>query len=503
MARRAIGEGTIYKRKDGRYEGAAFFRTVAGARKRFSVYGKTREEAHAKLVEAQARAHRGNPIPDKSWKLAAYLDYWLEHIVRPSLSPKTYEHYEVATRLYLKPALGTKLLTRLNVPMVQTYLNQQLEAGCSVRRVQIIRKTLSSALTRAMKEELVTRNVARLVELPSYEPAEVKPWSGDEVSKFLSAIVDHRWYPIFLLLLMYGLRRGEVLGLRWQDIDFEEGEIHVRQQLQRVGRELLHRQLKTRASRRDLPMLDVVRQTLLVHQARQTKIHASASESSAVSDDDFVFTTDVYTPIEPRNLVRTYWQLCDQAGVRVIKLHHLRHTAATLLKKLGVPARDAQLILGHSQISVTQQIYQHDDIDSRRDALDRVANFVFGDGQVVTQRTSSSQLPPSNNDFSGNFSAMTSGDLRLRTCGKPSLKRSNRGRWSDQVASVQSVMRARTRRWVLGLTAVSGCRQNPDPAEGLCPCCGALIQVTQEASNNGGLILEHLDDTGDEQEVAE
>ncbi|MCA1602623.1 MAG: site-specific integrase, partial [Acidobacteria bacterium] len=237
---RANGEGTIYRRKDGRYEGAAYFRTISGTRKRIRVYGKTREEVHVTLTEAKAKAQHGIPLPDRAWRLGAYLDYWLENVVRPNRRPKTYEQYECTIRLYLNPGLGTCLLSRLSVPMVQSFLNQKISERHSVRKVQIIRTVLSSALSRAVREELVGRNVARLVELPEWQKGEIHPWSANEARQFLdTARTNPLLYPAFLLLLLYGMRRGEVLGIRWRDIDFTAAEIHIRQQLQRVGRTLI------------------------------------------------------------------------------------------------------------------------------------------------------------------------------------------------------------------------------------------------------------------------
>lgn len=365
--RRANGEGTIYRRRDGRYEGAAYFLAAGGSRKKVCVYGRSREEAHAKLTEALARANGGALVPERTWRLDAYLDHWLETTVRPNLRPKTFEQYECAVRLYLKPALGRYPLVQLSVVIVQSHMNQLIQAGHSVRKVQIVRTALSSALSCAVGEELLHRNVARLVKLPGWERGDINPWTVDEARRFLAAASTHRLYPAFLLLLVYGLRRGEVLGLRWQDIDQRSGELHVRQQLQRIGRQLVVGPVKTAMGRRDLPLLLIVRDVLSDH-------HPGGDAGPRTHD--LVFTTTVGTPIEPRNFVRTFWRLCHQAGVRVIKLHHLRHTAATFLKQLGVPARDAQLIFGHSQVSITQQIYQHGDMESRREALGKVGSML-------------------------------------------------------------------------------------------------------------------------------
>jgi len=336
--KRVNGEGTIYRRKDGRYEGAAYLLTTGGTRKRIRVYGQTWQQAHDKLNAATANAQAGMPVPERQIKLSAYLDYWLEQFVKINLRPKTYEQYEIAVRLYLKPGLGSRSIGDLSVPMVQAFLNQLLKEGHSVRKVQIVRTALSAALTRAQREELVTRNVARLVELPTWQRAEIQPWSADEASRFLRAAEGHPLYPAFVLLLFYGLRRGEVLGLRWCDVDQMHGALHIRQQLQRVGRTLTVGPVKTKAGQRDLPLLGTVDDALRAYQQLGPAARVSHVEGTKNADEyGLVFTTDVGTPIEPRNFVRSFWRICNANGIRVIKLHHLRHTTATLLKNLGVP----------------------------------------------------------------------------------------------------------------------------------------------------------------------
>jgi integrase len=157
---------------------------------------------------------RGIPVAAESWKLGPYFDHWLENVVRPSRRPATYALYESIVRLYLKPGLGHHYLRRLSVANVQQFLNRKLTEGHSVRNVHLMRQILSAALTRAGREELVSRSVARMVELPGWEPAEVRPWSSDEALAFLRAAKPDPLHRAFVLLLLYGMRRGEVLGLR-------------------------------------------------------------------------------------------------------------------------------------------------------------------------------------------------------------------------------------------------------------------------------------------------
>lgn len=442
--RNANGEGSIYRRKDGRYEAAAYFMTTSGARKRIRVYGRTRGEVHDKLTEAKVKAQQGTPIPERATKLAAYLDYWLENLVRPNLRATTYERYETSVRLYLKPGLGTYPLTQLSVPVVQRFLNHHLEGGHSIRSAQIIRTVLGAALTRAQREELVTRNVARLVELPTYERGDVQPWTAQEANRFLSAVRADPLQAAFVLLVLYGLRRGEVLGLRWQDADFARNEIRVRQQVLRVGGELRQGPVKTKAGRRDLPLLIIARTALLFQRSAQRA-------NKSMGHNDLIFTTSSGLPIEPRNLARSFRRICEQHGLRVIKLHHLRHTAATLLKDQGVPARDAQLILGHANISTTQEIYQHGSAETRRAALQQVEQLFWR----TTGSARCRQLLPSNAKIVEQITSFLSGSDEWTRTTDPRLMSFNEASLSDRLTGIDEHCNVRRRAWLAGCVAVS------------------------------------------------
>jgi integrase len=187
-----------------------------------------------------------------------------------------------------------------------------------------------------------------------------------------AAAADDPLYLAFVLLVLYGLRRGEVLALRWQDLDREDGEIRIRQHIQRVHGQLLIGPVKTAAGRRDLPLLDMAADVLELRRAAQAADRAELGR--AWQDSGPVFTTRTGLPVEPRNLARSFRRICENNGLRVISVHHVRHTTATLLKNLQVPARDAQLILGHSRLSVTLEIYTHEDRQGQREALGRIGD---------------------------------------------------------------------------------------------------------------------------------
>jgi integrase len=375
--RRANGEGTIYQRKDGRWEGAAFVLASDGTYKRVRKYGKTREEVHGKLVEVLDRSRRGLPVSDRPWKLGEYLDYWLEHVAPLRLRDTTYAKYETMVRLYLKPGLGKQRLDRLRVATIQTFLNRQISAGHSVGTVYAMKVTLSAALTRAMREELIPSNPARLVTLPSPKPSTIRPWSAEEARLFLKAAKPLPYYLPFVLLLVYGLRRGEVLGIGWEDVDLDANTIRIEWQIQRIKGKLVRVPVKTDAGRRTLPLVPFVRDALIEHAGLQADARRKAGETW--QDSGLVFASRSGGPIEPTNLGRAFDRVIKENGLRRIRLHDLRHTTGTMLKDLKVSPRDAKEILGHARISVTMEIYTHGDQDSHREAIGRISGKLFGE----------------------------------------------------------------------------------------------------------------------------
>jgi integrase len=219
-----------------------------------------------------------------------------------------------------------------------------------------------------MREELVSRNVARLVTLPPAPARDRRPWPVDETRRFLQAARRDPLYAAFTFLLAYGLRRGEVLGLSWDDVNFDQGVIHIRRRVVRAGGRLHLGPVKTTAGVRELPLLEIAKCALIEHEAKQLL----GKPVNEWGRERPIFTTASGRPVEPRNIGRSFERIIRKAGLRPIRLHDLRHTAASLLKRLGVSPRDAMVILGHSNVSVTLGIDTHGDEASRRDALDRL-----------------------------------------------------------------------------------------------------------------------------------
>ena len=350
--RRRRGDGSVSKRRDGRFEAAAYVNTPNGV-KRVRRCTRTRSEAEAALVELRNLNNSGLMTDTRQQKLGDYLDHWLS-ISKATLRPSTYQGYETIVRLYLKPGLGNKPIVKLSVSDIQSHLEDQLRLGASTRTIQKQRLVLSAALKRAEQEELLVRNVARLAKIPQYRPKEIIPWTETQLKQFLSFVKNDPLYPVFIMLSLYGLRTSEALGLVWQNIDVDKKVVHIRQQLLYNDRAFQYADLKTRAGQRDLPLL--------------VKAHEVLTNVNRTNDGplpDLIFKSINGNPIDRRGLLRTFQRLSKKAGLPIITLHAIRHTTATILKDMGVPARDTQLILGHANIATTQQIYQHSGLPER------------------------------------------------------------------------------------------------------------------------------------------
>ncbi|MFF6955283.1 tyrosine-type recombinase/integrase [Streptomyces sp. NPDC008317] len=391
--RRPNGAGTITKRTDGRYQGAAYVTTTSGQRKRVFRYGKTYDEVAEKIAKLLENDRGGVPVPDRAWKLGEWLDYWLEHLVKPNREPTTYNKYESMSRLYLKPKLGKKSLTRLTPVMVRAMLaNLRAEIPDRKSTQAEVLRTLRNALTRAMQEELVGRNVARLVDMPQAPPVKKKPWSAAEAIQFLRTCRPHRLYAAFVLVLVLGLRRSEVLGLRWQDVDLEHGQFTPTMQVQRVKGEngqpstLVLKKLKTESSQAALPLPAFCLEALAERRyLQELERRAGGAEWRQEKDADLIFSERNGGPIEPRGFSLSFERLVKRSGVRRITVRLARHTCGTLLAFLKVHPKVAQAILRHSQISMTMDIYTHVVDEDQRAAAVKLAELLKGHGPVAGQ----------------------------------------------------------------------------------------------------------------------
>jgi integrase len=308
--------------------------------------------------------------PAPSVLLGEYLEDWLRDVVRLSVRPKTFVSYRSVVRLHLVPCLGQRPLVELRPADVQAFLNAKAASGLAPRTVAYLRNVLRQALGHAERTELVGRNVARLALPPRVPRREVHPLSPEQARVFLGAIAGDRFEALYLVALGCGLRQGEILGLRWSDLDLEAGTVRVRAALQRVEGRFALVEPKSSTSRRIVALPAIVHAGLLAHRERP----ALEGPAREVADGfaDLVFTTTVGTPIDGISVTRRFQRILRRAGLPHQRFHDLRHACASLLLSQGVPARVVMETLGHSQISLTLNTYSHVIPALGRDAAERM-----------------------------------------------------------------------------------------------------------------------------------
>jgi integrase len=366
MSKRDNGEGSIYQRKDGRWVGAVTLPTG----KRKAIYGATYQEAKTKLRQAQRDQEMGRDLSAKPQTVERFLAVWLEDTAKPTIRPKTHHSYAQLIRLHIVPAIGKVPLAKLTPQHVQRMMRDMTAKGLSPRTVQYTRAVLRRALGQALKWGLVTRNVATLVDPPRSVRKPVQPLTGEQARAFLTYVkqYDDQLWPFFTTAVLTGLRQGELLALRWNDVDLDHATLRVSHTLQRIDGRWQFVAPKTRRSARTLSLPASVVAALTIQKDRQAFERKAAGDMW--QDWNLIFTTPKGTPLEPSNLNGRLHKLLDGAGLPRQGMHGLRHCCASLLLAQGIPARIVMEQLGHSQISMTMDTYSHVMPAMLRDAAD-------------------------------------------------------------------------------------------------------------------------------------
>jgi integrase len=372
-AKKANGEGTAYKRPEGRWSAQVYVNQSDGRRVRRTLYGSTRKEVEKAMGELRDRSESGGPITPLSLTVEAYLREWLDQIVAVRVRPNTLAHYKFQMDRYLIPDLGRKKLVQLTARELRLYFESLRRRGIGTRTIKYVHSTLRGALEDAVREEILERNVAKLVRVPSPQKVDREPLSVDEVRAFLKATRDDRLFAMFVVFAVLGMRRSEVLGLRWEDVDLDDGSLKIRRGLQRIDGQLMVLPTKTARSRRTVPLPPFVARVLTAHREAQEAERKQLAEKWP--DLGYVFTSPIGTPIDPRNCTRVVQEACKKAGLRVVRLHDFRHGCVSVLLNLGVPPRTVMEIVGHTTMEMTMNIYGHVTLDAKREALDKVGTL--------------------------------------------------------------------------------------------------------------------------------
>ena len=351
---RGNGAGTVYprKNKDGKVIGYRGSYIVNG--KRYYVSAKTKTETEQKLRQAMTDADRGLIFKAGTLTLGDYLDKWLSNI-QGTVRQRTWERYEQLVRVHIKPALSSIKLRDLTRAHLKNLYGQKLES-LSPRTVQYIHTTMHKALKDAMIDGLILKNVAAHIRLPKPRKKEINPLNPDQAKAFLTAAQGDRYEALFVLAIHYGLRQGELLGLKWSDVDLKEGTLQVRRTMSesRAGR--IEEQPKSGKGRR-IELSQTTIEALKSHCERQQEEKKGTEE---YKDQGLIFATTVGTPTNSKNLYwRSFKPILERAGLPNICFHELRHTCATIRFMRGQHLKRVQELLGHASIVQTMDTYSH------------------------------------------------------------------------------------------------------------------------------------------------
>ena len=318
----------------------------------------TKKEAEKRLAELLHQIDNGTFIKPGKTTLAEYLEKWLRDYAMPNLSPRGFERYTGIIRQHLVPELGGIVLTQLRPEHLQRHYTATLNSGLSAGTVRYHHAVIHKALQTAVKWGLLSRNVADGVDVPRIRRNEMQTWDEDEIARFLETAKDSTYYALFYTALFTGMRRSELLALRWQDIDFIFSQVYVNRSLHHLkDGSYIFTEPKSAKSRRTIALSPSAILTLREHKEKQEAQRILLG--TPLKENDLVFSTLEGKPLRPNTITRAWVMLAKRAGVRVIRLHDARHTHASLMLKQGTHPKIVQERLGHSSIQMTLDTYSH------------------------------------------------------------------------------------------------------------------------------------------------
>lgn len=369
--KRGNGEGSI-----GQYRGRWISRMTLPDGKRKAIYGSTRAEVAQKLAAALRDRDAGIPALNEQTTVGSFLLQWLDKSVKVRNRPSTIRSYTGHVHVHLLPALGKKSLARLTPEDVETFMEDKLATGLTAATVNRIRSTLRRALAIAQKQGLVTRNAAGQADPPSVKPKHFETLTIDQARAFLDIIHGHRMEALFVVAITTGLRQGELLGLKWQDVDFAQRRLSILRAVQRVNGTLKMVETKTTRSRRTLALSPSALSQLQAESDRQQG--KTNPDGSPWNPMGLVFPGPSGMPQDGGNVTRKFQKVLSDGGLPKIRFHDLRHTCASLLLAQGTNMRVIMEQLGHSQISLTMNTYSHVMMEALDDAASRMESILTG-----------------------------------------------------------------------------------------------------------------------------
>ncbi|MBY3620371.1 tyrosine-type recombinase/integrase [Acinetobacter sp. CUI P1] len=361
-------------RKDGNSWYYVLETKVNGKRKQVKKRGfKTKREADKALTGAENAVNQGTYIQPSKLSYGLYITDWMNNR-KHNLSNQTFSMMNLNIHKHILPSLGDILLTEIRATTIARFISELREKGLADSTVKRIYSIVNTSLHDAEKLELINKNYAGIVEKPKVQRKDITVWSVEEVTRFLDVGRLDRLYIAFHLAITTGMRQGEILGLRWQDVDFNNGVISVRQTLSHDGK-ILVAGAKTASSVRTIA---IDPQTVEVLRKQRMFIYKEKlSLGAQYKDYDLVVCTALGTPVSPRNLMRTYYRIIEQNELNHITFHDLRHTHASLMLRQNIHPKVVSERLGHSKIQITLDTYSHLMPNMQQDAANEIGNLLF------------------------------------------------------------------------------------------------------------------------------
>jgi integrase len=354
VTKRGQNDGSIFQRKDGRWVAALSVPERSGQVRR---YAKTKAEARQRLREMQRELEAGMQLGKAPVTLAAYLDRWLQSSAKPSVRARTWEGYESIVRVRVAPRIGQTKLTDVSPAMIQSLYADLTAAGLSAHSVRRTHAMLHRAFAQAVRWGEMLRNPCDAVDPPRAGRQEMRTLSAEQVTTLLAATRHDRLHAVYALAVTTGMRLGELLGLKWSDLDLDAGRLSIRRTLQRQRDSgLTLCEPKTAQSRRTVELSRTAIAALRVHRSAQLRERLAAP---AWHDHDLVFAGAAGGPLDPGGVSAGFQTALTRAGLPAVRFHDLRHTAATLCLLSGVHVKYVSEMLGHTSVVITLDTYSH------------------------------------------------------------------------------------------------------------------------------------------------
>ncbi|WP_139490112.1 site-specific integrase [Brevibacillus dissolubilis] len=342
-----------------------------GKRKQKTKSGfKTKKDAERACNELINQMNKGLYVEPSTTTLKEFIMEWMETRAKQVLRPSSYDNHLVVIESHIIPDLGDYKLVDLTPAHVQRFYSQKTKQGLSPDYIRYMHNILNKSLKHAAKWELIPKNIIELVDPPRLRDKEIQTWTLEEATEFLEYSKNHgeRFYIGYLLAIYTGMRRGEILGLRWKDCNLKQAKASIRQTLYRTRQGLIFQEPKTKSSKRQISLPQTVVDALNKYRIRQNT--RKLSLGTAYHDHDLIVCTEDGKPVEPRNFVRHFDRMIKESGSPKIRFHDLRHTHATILLQIGEHPKVVSERLGHSRISVTLDTYSHVLPDMQKDAAE-------------------------------------------------------------------------------------------------------------------------------------